>query len=295
MPTAQRFGPILFIPGENGGKYPHCNSIYVEPGRVLIDPGSNRSALTALRDGPGVSQIWLSHWHEDHLIHLDLFDDVPVWIHGADAPQLVSLDAFMDGYGLPDGQLRSEFGSFLQQVLRFTPRSASRTLRGGEMLVAGGVPVRVVHAPGHTPGHCAFWFADESILYVADYDLTPFGPWYGDPGSSIADCLASVRRLQRLGAELCLGAHDTGVYARPAASLWDDYLAAVDRREARYLELLAEPCTVDELAAAWVVFRKPREPLKLYAWAERVMAEKHLERFVALGRVQERDGTFRSV
>ena len=37
-----RFGPIRFIGGDNGGSYPACNSLYIDPARLLIDPGSNQ-------------------------------------------------------------------------------------------------------------------------------------------------------------------------------------------------------------------------------------------------------------
>ena len=28
----QKFGPIVFIPGDNSGNYPNCNSLYVHKG-----------------------------------------------------------------------------------------------------------------------------------------------------------------------------------------------------------------------------------------------------------------------
>ena len=38
-----KFGPIVFIPGDNSGNYPNCNSLYVEGDvRILIDPASQQ-------------------------------------------------------------------------------------------------------------------------------------------------------------------------------------------------------------------------------------------------------------
>jgi glyoxylase-like metal-dependent hydrolase (beta-lactamase superfamily II) len=76
----QHLGPIWFIPGENRGKYPFCNSLYVDDAGVLIDPASDRDSLVQLRQNRGVKMVWLSHWHEDHLMHLNLFDDLPLWV-----------------------------------------------------------------------------------------------------------------------------------------------------------------------------------------------------------------------
>ena len=75
------FGPIRFIPGINRGKYPYCHSLYIEDAKILIDPASDRERLKRLREEVGVEQVWLSHWHEDHFMDLDLFDDLPLAHH----------------------------------------------------------------------------------------------------------------------------------------------------------------------------------------------------------------------
>jgi glyoxylase-like metal-dependent hydrolase (beta-lactamase superfamily II) len=67
----QTFGPVRFIPGPNRGKYPYCHSIYVEGARILIDPAADRERLKRLRAEEGVDAVWLSHWHEDHFMHLE--------------------------------------------------------------------------------------------------------------------------------------------------------------------------------------------------------------------------------
>jgi len=66
---------------------------------VLIDPSSDRKRLTHIRDVHGVREIWLSHWHEDHFMHLVLFDDLPLCISEPDAPPLADLDLLLDWYG----------------------------------------------------------------------------------------------------------------------------------------------------------------------------------------------------
>ena len=76
----QRWCPVWFIPGQNKGSYPYCHSLYIEGAGILIDPASDRERLIQLRKEHGVNAVLLSHWHEDHLMHLDLFDDLPLWI-----------------------------------------------------------------------------------------------------------------------------------------------------------------------------------------------------------------------
>ena len=77
-------------------------SSYVEEAGVLIDPASDRQRLGQLRDSPGVKAVCLSHWHEDHFMHLDLFDDLPLCISELDAPSLSNLEVLMDYYGIDD-------------------------------------------------------------------------------------------------------------------------------------------------------------------------------------------------
>ena len=96
MPEEHSIGPLRYIPGGNGGKYPYCNSVYIEGAGVLIDPGADPERLKALRDGPGVREIWLSHWHEDHIAYLNLFEGVPFRQMEIEAEPLASLEAFLD-------------------------------------------------------------------------------------------------------------------------------------------------------------------------------------------------------
>jgi hydroxyacylglutathione hydrolase len=102
----KRFGPIRFIPGLNRGRYPYRNSLYIEGLEILIDPASNRETLNQLRDECVVDQVWLTHFHEDHIMHLDIFDDVPLKVSEEDAPFLASLEVYLDSawYELNDEQ-----------------------------------------------------------------------------------------------------------------------------------------------------------------------------------------------
>jgi len=294
MAALKRFGPIWLIPGDNRGKYPFCNSVYVEGARVLIDPGSDRSALTQLRDDQGVDQVWLTHWHEDHFTHLDLFDDLPLWIAKPDAAPLADLEAFLDAYDLGDDALKQLFRVILTETFHFRPRQPARTFDGDETIVLPTKPatttVRVIETPGHTPGHCAFFFEEHGVLFTGDYDLTPFGPWYGDPGSSIEQTRRSVRILQALDAPICLTAHEDGVFEQPAAEIWDRYLQVIDERQRRYLAYLSEPRTMADIVGQWIVYRKAREPLAFFEFGERATAQKHLEALTASGQVQRHPG-----
>ena len=266
------FGPVRFLPGPNRGKYPHCHSLFIEGGGILIDPSADRDRLKALRDQDTVREVWLSHWHEDHFMHLDLFEELPLAMHAADAVYLDTMDAFLDGYGISDRATREEWKPILTEVFHFRPRRPDILLQNNQTLTRGKVTVDILHTPGHTPGHLSFFFREPEVLFLGDYDLTAFGPYYGDRHSSIANTQTAVRRLQGLPARTWLTAHETGIFTQAPPDLWNAYLDVIRRRRDALLAHLAEPRSLDEIVAAWIVYRRPREPLAFYRHAEKSLS-----------------------
>lgn len=285
----RHFGPIWFVPGENNGKYPFCHSIYVEGAGVLIDPASDRKRLSQIRERHPLKAIWLTHWHEDHLMHLDLFDDLPLLISEADAPPLSDLELFMDSYGMDNENERQHWRVILKKNFNFRPRRPSSFLREGEIFDLGGTTVEVISTPGHTPGHVSFFFKEPGIIFLGDYDLTKFGPWYGDLHSSIEETIESVRRLRNIPARVWLTGHETGVFEEPPGDLWDQYLGVIYERERRLLDLLGRPQTLEDIVGAWIIYGRPREPKAFFEFGERAHMKKHLDRLMNQG-VITKDG-----
>jgi len=273
----RNFGPLHFIPGENKGKWPACHSVYIEGAGVLIDPASNRERLQQLRAESAVNEIWLSHWHEDHIAHLDLFDDLPLKMSALDAPQLADIEAFLQGYGFEDGEQREFWHTMMIDQFHYRPRKPAQFLTGGQVIELPNLTVEVVETPGHTPGHLAFYFIEPAVLFMGDYDLTKFGPWYGDREGSILQTISSVNRLREIPAKVWLTCHENGVFDTDVADLWDQYLSVIDTRESKLLDYLQQPRTMEEIVEAWIVYQKPREPKAFFAFGEKAIMGKHLD------------------
>jgi len=284
-PQEHHFGPVWFIPGKNRGKYPFCHSLYIEGAGILIDPASDRERLLQLRHDQGVKMIWLSHAHEDHFMHLDLFDDLPLWISEKDASSLSSLEMFLDAYGIDNHDYRDYWRQILEDEFHFKSRKPAQFLRGGQILELGTVTVEVISTPGHTPGHLAFFFREPGVLFMGDYDLTQFGSFYGDVHASIEQTVHSVNHLKKIPAKIFLTSHETGVFMEDPGRLWDDYLKVISDREDRLLEFLNEPRTMEEIVEAWIIYGRPREPKAFFELGERALINKHLERLIRLGKV----------
>ncbi|MCG6534055.1 MAG: MBL fold metallo-hydrolase [Syntrophales bacterium LBB04] len=291
----KHFGPIWFIPGKNRGKYPYCHSLYVEGPGILIDPASDRERLIALKKGPGIREIWLSHWHEDHLMYLDLFEDIPLVMPRLDTPPLADIEVFMDWYGIDKQEHRDEWRAFLRDQFHFRPRFPQRFLEGHEVFDLGTVTMEVMHTPGHTPGHLAFFSREPRVLFMGDYDLGKFGPWYGDCASSIEDTIASVSRLRSISARTWITGHETGLFENDPDGHWDRYLGIIDQREEKLLAYLHQPRSMEHIIHQWIIYRKRREPLSFFEFGERGMMSKHLDRLIRQGKVTRENNHYMRV
>ena len=274
----KKFGPVLFIPGLNKGRYPYCNSIYIKGPGILIDPASDRERLVRLREEEDIRRVWLTHFHEDHIMHLDLFEDIPLFISEEDAPQISNIENFMDWNWFElDAQSKRWWMTALEEKFHFKPRKSSGFLNDGEIIREDGVTVEVIHSPGHTPGCTSFYIREQGVLFIGDYDLTKFGPYYGDRDSSIEDTIESIGKLREIPAKTILTGHETGIFENPDSALWDRYIEVIYKRENKLLEFLKTPRSMRDIIDAHIVYGRPREPKSFFELGERALMKKHLE------------------
>ena len=53
----RRFGNIVFIPGADGARYPHCNSLFIDDEvKAVIDPGCDEAYLRDLAAGRRINR-----------------------------------------------------------------------------------------------------------------------------------------------------------------------------------------------------------------------------------------------
>ncbi len=290
----RQYGRIRFIHGENGGRYPFNHSLYLKGDnvRVVLDPASSLEKLKKIK-ADGVDQVWLSHWHEDHIHYMNLFDESSLWISRRDFPPLTDLKIFLDWYAIESAEQRAYWEKIMLEEFDFQPRVEACFLDDDREIDLGGLTARVIATPGHTPGHLSFYFPEEELLFLGDYDLTSFGPWYGDVLSSIEDTIRSIRKLKGIPARRWVAAHNAGVYEENPGTLWDLYEGVIHERERKLRDALRTPRTFDEICACWIIYGKPRQPREFFEFNERVMIGKHLEYGIRQGRIVQDGGLYR--
>ena len=139
---------------------------------TLIDMGVSSSgpkvmaALRSIGSGPGdVTRLLLTHCHPDHAGgagHVSRETGRPVDVHADDADYLRSGT-------LPD----ADPGSRIGKLFRMLPDPKTEKLTVGEELTGGQVVpfaggIRVVHTPGHSPGHAAYLHEESGVLITGD-------------------------------------------------------------------------------------------------------------------------------
>ena len=162
-----------------------CNSYLLTAGKnaVLFDCSAPveevRKAL--LSDGAALDAIVLTHGHFDHLLTLAEMKEAfpaPVFLMKDDA-------------AFPCDPEKNCALSFLGRECRYP--EPDRLLSGGETLSFGGILLKVLHTPGHTPGSCVFLCGD--LAFTGD---TLFKGSCGRTdldGGDMAQELASLKKI----------------------------------------------------------------------------------------------------
>ena len=186
------------------------------------------------------------------------------------------------------GDVDHAFRRVVVEQFHFTPRPDAVAYADGEVFDLGGVRLRVIHAPGHTRGHCVFHVEPDDVLYLGDIDLSSFGPYYGDAWSSLEDFERTLAAVRSIDARWYATFHHVGVLEGRAAFVerLDRFAAVIDARESRLLAHLATPRTLDEVVAHRFVYR-PGDAVPYADMVERRSMAQHLDRLVRAGRVRE--------
>jgi glyoxylase-like metal-dependent hydrolase (beta-lactamase superfamily II) len=187
-------------------------------GLALIDTSSksaSKGILAAIeavgRRPEDLRTIVATHYHFDHTGNVETLIDrsgAELCVHADDAP-------YVDGRS-PWQPSKGVIGPLLEKFApaQFTLK-VDRELRDGDVLpFAGGL--RVVHAPGHTPGHIALYAKEHRTLFTGDALMNIGGLRLPMSTSShdMEQAKRSVRRLVELDFDIALPGHGAPILGR---------------------------------------------------------------------------------
>lgn len=174
---------------------------------AVIDPGDCSPRLTSAVADAGIrdlSYILLTHGHFDHIEGvaelLARFPSAQVAIGAADAPALCD----------PRLSLAARYAR------PFTAVPADLSLCEGQELTFGGVTLRVLETPGHSPGGVCFYDEADGILFSGDTLFCGSAGRTDYAGGNVVLLMRSLLRLAALpdGVTVCPGHGEATTIAR---------------------------------------------------------------------------------
>ena len=160
---------------------------------VLVDPGDQAGRILEAVRAAGFTPeaILLTHAHFDHLGAVAPLAEalgLPVYLHAADLPLYQRAPEIAAGWGL---------------TVPPPPEPAGFLDQGDEVF-----GLAVLHLPGHSPGHLAFYRAEDGFVLSGDLLFRGGIGRYDLPGADRTALFASLRRLLALpGATRVLPGH----------------------------------------------------------------------------------------
>ncbi|MHA1427992.1 MAG: MBL fold metallo-hydrolase [Candidatus Helarchaeota archaeon] len=189
-----------------------CNTYLIQDGKeiILIDPGVSRRNFTKVlnilhRDLTDIKHIILTHAHSDHYVlikYLQKKCTPEIYIHQADRQFLEDTNKYINFlFDLKFFKTRPRFTA-LSQILNFLTLTEQSNLDLADLNLNPAIKsifdtwniysitpdheysdkeslpggLKVLHLPGHSPGHCGLLFQDHSLIFCADIDFNKRGP-----------------------------------------------------------------------------------------------------------------------
>ncbi|WP_165820910.1 MBL fold metallo-hydrolase [Pueribacillus theae] len=292
--TYTKIGPIEILTGENKSKIPFSTSLLVH-GRdetALIDCGTGHKAYDYIKNQKPLKNIYLTHYHLDHISGIGEFPEAQTWINPYDKHKLKDLHELTKANGLY--AVLGEEGAedwIKKRTERNNPvlnaaTNVDMNVYPYELpLQIAGEKMIMIHAPGHTEGLALPYFPDHGILFVVDIDLSSFGPWYNNIDSDIDLFIQSALKTLEVDAEYFVTSHHKGMVRRKEyEQKLHDYLAIIEKREQKLIDAIDRGISPEDIVYEEVFyFKETHKKSPLEMTSEIIGIVKHLQRLIKNG------------
>lgn len=160
----------------------NCYVLISDGEAVVIDPSFPIQSVREKIGSARICGVILTHAHFDHMLFLDSFRNIPVYVGALDAPSLG--DSRKNGYY-----------HFLGEDIKYTGDYIA--LSSGNRIKFGGAELSVIETPGHTKGSVSL--LTNGAVFVGDLVFADGG--YGRTdlwGGSILELTQSIEKIMGL-------------------------------------------------------------------------------------------------
>ena len=186
----------------------HCYLLLGTEYAVLIDTGLGVSNIKSVVDSLTSLPILVitTHIHWDHIGGHRYFKDFAVYeneVEWLSEKFPIPLQVVKNNLMLKPCEFPKDFHIEDYNIFRGTP---TRILHDGEQIDFGNRTLKVIHTPGHSPGHCCFYEQDRGWLYSGDLIYKGcLDAFY--PTTDPLLFMRSVEKIRELPLEKVLPAH----------------------------------------------------------------------------------------
>lgn len=306
-----QFGRIKVITGERGGRFPFCNSLFIDDSvKVVVDPGAGPD-IARIKEGNYIDLVINTHYHFDHITYNYIFTDSKIYLNEIESNCFLDRKEIPRRLGMTEVYGEEWVTGWLDRISRpdspqspYSPQnrhewwSSTARLDGkyrwGEIFDFGNEKMEIIGTPGHTAGFSCLYFPGHGLVYIGDIDLTSFGPFYGGSDADIDLLIDSVGKIAELDADTYVTGHEAGVLCRKDFLLQaESFLEIIDSRDQKILSALSTPLTLKEIAGLGLIYgKKYLADDWVRAWEE-VMIKKHLRRLANRGMVKLVKGKYK--
>jgi endoribonuclease LACTB2 len=168
------------------------------------------------------------------------------------------------------------------------PIKTVSALNDGDELTVAGVSLKIIHAPGHTPGHLNLYIPSAKVLLAGDNILGEGTTWIGKPDGDMTDYIHTLKRLQELEINKLGPGHGDWVLAphQQIQFVLDRRL----QREQQIKELLANHKKISTTELTKLIYQDNIHP-SVFEVARRT-TEAHLLKLVNEGIVSQEESHF---
>jgi glyoxylase-like metal-dependent hydrolase (beta-lactamase superfamily II) len=272
--------------------FTYCNCIVVEDDiRAILDTGADKNSIDSIHP-ESIDMVLNTHHHYDHTRGNQYFQNSRLYIHALDYAPLSSREDYIHYNSIDMWESLMPNADYTEAsvLMGIEEDDVARNMRvdqvlnNDQVIDFGHTNMEVIHTPGHSAGHCSFWFPNEEFLFTGDICLTQAGPWYGEIYANPDDMINSINRLIKLNPPRMTSCHINEICYDCVERLAEFRDRIYKREERIYRSLKKQPVDLHQLAERKLIYQMHPTPFVLF-W-EKCMLLKHLEQLQQKGLVE---------